>query len=394
MPMMREPYDESYGSQVLAEAFQPTLPYYFRTYTPHRLAYQASWLWSGIQDEEGTRYACLREWKTEYTLNVLVSKLEDDPGAVASRVYKRLNMGMIDFEMDDGEQAIQVQPPFAPGAFHVEVRPQHYRWKEADGELELEFTGLGPALKYLCPGEREDGLYMSEFCRVAGTFQGKPVKGFGGMDCAFGTPGIGWIQGKIYSRLEKYWIVWANRYDDESIEYGICFDGEGDFNQGFIGIDSSLLEQEKGYQSNDQRHVVKLQATTITPWGIRIGGTALWQSGLPYSIQPRAVSFDFVPDAYLLPTKTPARVRISYPTGVRNSNRNDSQWLFDLKLTKDLDVGRGVNMQLSAEVFNLLNDGTYMVYNPDYEAGFQINGINNARREFGRRWQLGLKLAF
>jgi len=234
MPLMRDPYDESYGSKILAAPFQPTLPYYFRTHTPHRLAYQASWLWCGIQDEEGNRYACMREWKTEYTLNVLVSKLENDPRAVASRVYKRLNMGMIDFEMDDDQQAIQIQPPFAPGAFHVEVRPQHYQWKEAEGELELEFTGLGPALKYLCPGEREDGLYMSEFCRVAGTFQGKPVKGFGGMDCAFGTPGIGWIQSKIYRLLEKYWIVWANRYEDDRVEYGICFDGEADFNTGFI----------------------------------------------------------------------------------------------------------------------------------------------------------------
>ena len=28
------------------------------------------------------------------------------------------------------------------------------------------------------------------------------------------------------------------------------------------------------------------------------------------------------------------------------------------------------------------------------ETGFQINGVNNARREFGRRWQLGVKIAF
>lgn len=191
MPLQREPYDASYGSRVLAEAFQPTLPYYFRTYRPHRLAYQASWLWCGIQDEEGIRCACMRERKTEYTLNVLVSKLEKDPQTVASRVYKRLNMGMIDFEMDQDQQAIPLQPPFAPGAFHVSIRPQHYRWKEAGGELDLEFS-------------------------------------------VFGMPGVGWIQGKIYSLLEKYWIVWANRYEDESIEYGICFDGEGDFNQAFI----------------------------------------------------------------------------------------------------------------------------------------------------------------
>jgi hypothetical protein len=232
--VMREPYDERYGSKVLAEAFQPTLPYYFRTSTPHGLAYQASWIWCGILDDDGNPYACMREWKTEYSLNVLVSKLEKDPRAVASRAYKHLNMGIIDFEKDDEGQAVHVSPAFAPGAFGIAVRPQHYHWKDADGELELEFTALGPGLKYLCPGEWEDGLYLSEFCRVRGSLRGKPVKGFGGMDCAFGTPGIGWLQSKIYRLLEKYWIVWANRYEDGNVEYGIFFDGEADFNLGFV----------------------------------------------------------------------------------------------------------------------------------------------------------------
>ena len=78
----------------------------------------------------------------------------------------------------ENRQAVLVQPPFAPGAFQITVRPQHYRWREVDGELEVEFAALGPALKYLCPGEREDGLYLSEFCRVNGTLQGRAVKGF------------------------------------------------------------------------------------------------------------------------------------------------------------------------------------------------------------------------
>jgi hypothetical protein len=234
MTFGREPYHESYGSKVLGEAFQPSLPYYFRTFTPHRLAYQGSWLWSGVVDEEGNRYACLREWKTEYSLNVLISKLETDLNEVSSRLYKRLNMGMIRFEKEDERQLIRVDSPFAPDAFHITLRPQHFQWKDADGELDLEFKALGPALRYLCPGEKEDCLYMSEFCRVSGMLQGKKVKGFGGIDCAFGTPGVGWLQSKIYRLLEKYWIVWANRYDDQSLEYGICFDGEADFNLGFV----------------------------------------------------------------------------------------------------------------------------------------------------------------
>ena len=101
-----------------------------------------------------------------------------------------------------------------------------------------------------------------------------------------------------------------------------------------------------------------------------------------------------MPLPYGLTTYRPARPRLQYPTGVRNSERNPSQWLLSAKVTKEMNVGQRVNLQLSAEVFNLLNDGTYQIYNPDLELGRQINGVNAARREFGRRWQLGVKLAF
>ena len=53
-----------------------------------------------------------------------------------------------------------------------------------------------------------------------------------------------------------------------------------------------------------------------------------------------------------------------------------------------------MNLQLSAEVFNVLNDGTYIVYNTALERGVQVNGANEALRRFGRRWQLGLRFAF
>ena len=51
-------------------------------------------------------------------------------------------------------------------------------------------------------------------------------------------------------------------------------DGE-DFAQQ-LGDDRSLLEDEKGFQSYDQRHVVKVNATTITPWGFRLGAAVSW----------------------------------------------------------------------------------------------------------------------
>lgn len=171
-------------------------------------------------------------------------------------------------------------------------------------------------------------------------------------------------------------------------------EGNGEDFQQFLGLDRSILDNEYGFQSSDQRHVVKVLATTITPWGFRLGGTATWQSGLPYSLLEQKLAFDKVPWPYLIQSFRPARNRLEYPTGVRNSGRNDSQWLFDLKLTKELNLARALNLQFSAEVFNVLDDATYEIYNPDLETGYRINGVNNARREFGRRWQLGARIAF
>jgi hypothetical protein len=59
-----------------------------------------------------------------------------------------------------------------------------------------------------------------------------------------------------------------------------------------------------------------------------------------------------------------------------------------------MNLGRGLNLQISVEVFNLLYDGTYIIFNPATESGRQINGANEATRRFGRQWQLGFKLAF
>jgi hypothetical protein len=167
-----------------------------------------------------------------------------------------------------------------------------------------------------------------------------------------------------------------------------------DFSQA-LGNDRTLVEDEQGYQAYDQRHVVKVTATTVTPWGIRLGGAVTWQSGLPYSLLNREISFDAVPPEYQgLGTEGAGRPRTTYKVGQRNTERNVAWWNFDVRVSKEFRLGRGVNGQASIEAFNLLNDGTYQVYNLASETGQQVNGNNEAIRRFGRQWQLGLRLAF
>jgi len=171
--------------------------------------------------------------------------------------------------------------------------------------------------------------------------------------------------------------------------------GNGEDFQQNLGDDRSLTEDEQGFQSYDQRHVVKVNATTITPWGFRMGTAISWQSGLPYSVIFRGPAYDAIPPSYgTLDGRGSVRIRSVYPSGQRNDQRNDSYWNIDANFIKEFSFGRNMNMQLSVEVFNLLNDGTYQVYNPAIELGERINGTNVAVRRFGRRWQLGLKFAF
>ncbi len=169
-------------------------------------------------------------------------------------------------------------------------------------------------------------------------------------------------------------------------------DGE-DFAQ-LIGDDRTLMDDEFGFQSQDQRHVAKLNATTITPWGFRLGTIITWQSGTPYSILDQRGSIDGVPPPLGRLGFPATRPRITYPTGVRNSGRNSSWWNVDAKFTREMNMAHGMNLQISAEVFNLLDERVYQVYNPGLEAGRQINGLNEATVTRGRMFQIGGKLSF
>jgi len=166
-----------------------------------------------------------------------------------------------------------------------------------------------------------------------------------------------------------------------------------DFNLA-LGNDRSTLEDEKGYLSYDKRHSLKVNATCLTPWGFRLGGSALWESGLPYSILYRNNSVSQSLPLYDDFKQSFTSVRTRYVTGQRNDQRNPSSWLFNVKFVKEFNLPKGMNFQLAVDVFNLLNEDTYSVYNTFLKQGRQINGTNDAVRNFGRTYQVGMRLAF
>jgi hypothetical protein len=232
----RSGLDARWGTRTLVRAFTPVAETYHRTFRPHGLAHQGTWVWSCVADDSGQHYAITREFKVEATTLAVVSKLERDTGRSSPRLYNNLYLGIIYHAIDSADGCVRVASYPSKGAlpFSVEIQPQRYHHTEAGGGVDLRFVALGPAMEYFCPGEWEDGLYASEFCEVTGTVQGNPVRGFGGMDIAWGPAGVGWTQSKIYSLLEEYWVVFVNEFDDGTREYGIAVDGVAEFSVGFL----------------------------------------------------------------------------------------------------------------------------------------------------------------
>ncbi|HJQ97249.1 MAG TPA: hypothetical protein VJ826_02990, partial [Candidatus Polarisedimenticolaceae bacterium] len=132
----------------------------------------------------------------------------------------------------------------------------------------------------------------------------------------------------------------------------------------------------------------------VTPWGIRIGGAVQWQSGLPYSLLQTDRSYIQTAPLYEDFDRQFRPVRTIYPTHQRNDQRNRSYWNVDAKLVKEMNLPKGMNLQLTAEIFNLLNMDTYAVYNFQTDSGQIVNGQAISGRRFGRQYQLGVRLAF
>jgi len=159
-----------------------------------------------------------------------------------------------------------------------------------------------------------------------------------------------------------------------------------DFTQ-LQGNERNLREDEWGPLAFDQRHVVRVSAVSLTPWGFHLGGTLRWESGLPFSeLTSRLTAFNVPLDYGGLGDKA-VEYRLRYPTGRRNDQRNPSYWTVDLRAAREIRFSRRVELQLTAEVFNLLDDRT--LRHDD-----RVDKVLNAVRRSGRRWQLGTRLRF
>ncbi len=154
--------------------------------------------------------------------------------------------------------------------------------------------------------------------------------------------------------------------------------GEADAAFALPGDDPSVPMNAHAYLGYDQRHVLKFEAATHLPHGVVLGGIVDWSSGTPWSVVEQGTDLDSFGNVLL---------RTTYPTGGRNDQRNGAAWMIDARVEKSFTIQRTA-IGAFLIVHNLLDE--------DYLTIQSFNGTNDlaATRDFGRRYEAGMKVTF
>jgi len=199
---------------------------------------------------------------------------------------------------------------------------------------------------------------------------------------------------QLTKRLSRKWQMDASYTYSRSLGFADSFYSQ-------LGDDPATVPYTYGYQTDDQRHVVKFNAVTFLPHDWQVGGTAQWSSGLPYSVisfftdldnfyyQQVRFLYGFVPDRI-----DPKTNRRDFNPTRRNDQRNDPVLLINLHADKAFVMGK-LNSKMFFDIQNLLNRDYLRIFSyepaaPDRGGALQII----SERNFGRRFQIGFQFEF
>lgn len=166
-----------------------------------------------------------------------------------------------------------------------------------------------------------------------------------------------WHGDKAFVRGSYTWSHYYGNFDQDNTA------GAGN-NDNNIYIGSSNLADGPGTQlwdlkygnlHGDRRHLLKLYGSYLFPWNGSVGAYGVYQSGQPWEAWNYEL-YNFSPDNG--PGDT---IKFAEHAG---SRRSPSHHQLDLNYTQNIRLGRGLNLQLVGDVFNIYNKQTGYDYQP------------------------------
>jgi hypothetical protein len=147
------------------------------------------------------------------------------------------------------------------------------------------------------------------------------------------------------------------------------------------GAGRQLWNFRDGDLRGDRPHMLKVYGTHLLSWNASAGFYAFYQSGQPWELWSYEPYVD-------LTGSTSDTTRYAEPAG---SRRSDSHWQLDLNYSQNLELGERLNLQITADLFNVFDKQTgYDIDPKEHNTGF-----GDPRHYFDpRRLQVAVRLRF
>ena len=147
------------------------------------------------------------------------------------------------------------------------------------------------------------------------------------------------------------------------------------------GAGRQLWNFRDGDLCGDRPHMLKVYGTRLLSWDASVGFYAFYQSGQPWELWSYEPYVD-------LTGSTSDTTRYAEPAG---SRRSDSHWQLDLNYSQNLELGERLNLQITADLFNVFDKQTgYDIDPKEHNTGF-----GDPRHYFDpRRLQVAVRLRF
>ncbi len=162
--------------------------------------------------------------------------------------------------------------------------------------------------------------------------------------------------------------------------------GQAEIFNSSVGDDPATRGEEDGYLGYDQRHRVVIAAVGHLPRAVELGGRITWESGTPYTVEDLILDQD---------DQGNTSVRVLYPTGLRNDQRNGGRWIVDARIAKRFLIGE-VGILAEIAVNDLLDgdDVSLSAFRSENADGAQLVPAPSGYYGPGRTWEVGLTFSF
>lgn len=230
-----------FAGQVLTGAFDPVWEDGSHRASYFGLTLEGSWPYAVVTaPASGTTYALHRNVQGRTTRGVLIQRNRDGAMRVMPESFRAASGGTVKRALtNDGD--LYEGGPFPGGPSFRFLSGPHVDWEESDGErtfLRLSGDLAGPGFHVHAPwreGDELGGVYYTSLCwRVGGEMFGEEVTGFALLDQSYLPHGVYWNDSPVWNRYQVIWSVFANAFEDGSVEFGHFSVGADNFRFGVV----------------------------------------------------------------------------------------------------------------------------------------------------------------